>query len=188
MSATERQFWNAYYRRNLTDSYPSPDPLLFEVVPPLFEMRPYRALDVACGLGQNALWLAGQGYITDALDISDIALTIGQAYASRRGIGRMQFIQADLDEYPLEQNEYDIVVVMRFIKRGLIPDLRAAVRPGGRLIYEAYNLHALAQHPDLDPEQTFCIGELLGYFADWRILYQTTTNGVSRLVALKPTN
>jgi 2-polyprenyl-3-methyl-5-hydroxy-6-metoxy-1,4-benzoquinol methylase len=73
MSATERQFWNAYYRRNLTDSYPSPDPLLFEVVPPLFEMRPYRALDVACGLGQNALWLAGQGYITDALDISDIA-------------------------------------------------------------------------------------------------------------------
>lgn len=187
MSAAERAHWDKHYSQlKGTRDYPAPDPFLFEYVPPLFEDRPHRALDLACGFGQNALWLASQGYITDAIDISRVALMVAHVRAERQQLRNINLLPADLDTYKLEPNRYDIVVVMRFIKRGLFPDIRASVRPGGRVIYQAYNTEYLHTHPNYDPEQLFRVGELLGYFADWRVLYNANNKGVSQLVATRP--
>lgn len=188
MSVAERVYWDGHYREQRgTRDYPAPDPLLFEHVPPIFEPeRKHRALDLACGYAQNALWMAAQGYITDAVDISRVALSVAQVRASRHKLRGVNLLPADLDQYQLERNRYDVVVVMRFIKRGLMPDIRAAMRPGGRIIYQAYNTQHLHKNPDHDPEQLFRVGELLGYFADWRVLQNKHDNGISRLVAVKP--
>jgi tellurite methyltransferase len=187
VSTTDRNYWDHYYRlQKGTRDYPAPDPILFEHVPPQFESRPYRALDLACGYGQNALWMASQGYTTDAIDISRVALAIAQVRASREQISAVNLLPADLDEYNLPHERYDVAVVMRFIKRGLLPELRASVRPGGRVIYQGYNTQHLHQEPGHDPEQLFRVGELVGYFADWRILYRSDNNGISQLVAVKP--
>lgn len=190
MSAAERVYWDSYYRRQRgTRDYPAPDPLLFEYVPPIFEPeRKHRALDLACGYGQNALWMAAQGYVTDGLDISQVALSVGHLRATRRRMQGINLIPADLDQHPLEQERYDIVVVMRFVKRGLMPDIRASVRPGGRVIYRSYNTEHLQFDPNHDPEQLLRVGELLGYFADWRVLHNKNIHGVSSLVASKPSS
>ncbi|MEO1663478.1 MAG: methyltransferase domain-containing protein [Chloroflexota bacterium] len=187
MTLKERNLWDStYLRQGRVVNFPAPDPILFEYVPPMFEARPHRALDLACGYGQNAIWLATQGYDTDAVDISHVALRLGHQKAMEQKVRNVNFVVADLDTYELEPGAYDVVVIMRFIKRGLLPDIRAAVRPGGRIIYQAFNTHHLHKQPGFDPEQLFRVGELLGYFADWRILHNTNDNGVSQLAAIKP--
>ncbi len=187
MSAADRNYWDRYYRlQKGTRDYPAPDPILFEYVPPHVEPRVHRALDLGCGYGQNALWIASQGYVTDAIDISRVALAVAQVRAARQKISGVNLLPADVDEYTLQTDRYDVAVVMRFIKRGLLPELRASVRPGGRVIYMSYNTQHLHHDPDYDPEQLFRLGELVGYFADWRILYSANNNGVSQLVAVKP--
>lgn len=188
MSLEERAYWDHYYRnkRGSSKDYPAPDPILFEFVPPIFEQRPHRALEIACGYGQNALWIASQGYITDAIDISRVALAVAQVRASKLALKHVNLLPKDLDDATLEKNAYDVVCVFRFVKRGLIPDLRAAVRPGGRIIYMAHNTDMLQTDPTQDPEQLLRVGELVGYFADWKILNMLNINGVSQLVAVKP--
>lgn len=190
MTKAERVYWDNFYRQQKgSRDYPAPDPILFEYVPPIspdFEGTP-RALDLACGFGQNALWIASQGYTTDAIDISRVALAVGQVRAAKQNINKVNLMPADLDTFELQRDWYDIVLVVRFIKRGLIPAIRAAVRPGGRIIYQGYNAQYLHTDPNYDPEQLFRVGELMGYFADWRILHHTNNNGVSQLIAIKPT-
>ncbi len=187
MSVAERVHWDHYYQRQKGGrNYPSPDPLLFEYVPPLTAETEARAVDIACGYAQNALWLATQGYTTDALDISRVALTVAQARVARAGIRGVNLLPVDLDTHQLPKAAYDVAIVARFIKRGLMPDIRACVRPGGRVIYYGYNTRHLNQDPDYDTEQLFRPGELLGYFADWRVLHHSNTDGVSQLIAVKP--
>lgn len=187
MTHQERTHWDNIYRQQQGNrDYPAPDPLLFEFVPPILENRPHRALDLACGYGQNALWMASQGYVTDAIDISRVALAVAQVRAAKQNIRQINILPLDLDSAQLEKNHYDVITVVRFIKRGLIPDIRAAIRPGGRIIYQAYNTHYLHTDPHYDPEQLIRIGELVGYFADWRIVHNSTVKGVSQIVAIKP--
>jgi tellurite methyltransferase len=187
MSFDERVYWDSFYRkRRGSRDNPAPDPILFEYVPPMFEKRVYRALDLACGYGQNALWMAGQGYRTDAIDISRVALAVAQVRAARAEVKYLNLMPLDLDEAELQPSYYDVVVVMRFIKRGLMPLVRRSVRPGGRVIYQNPNTQYLHKYPDHDPEQLVRVGELTGYFADWNILHDSNVNGVSQLVATKP--
>jgi SAM-dependent methyltransferase len=187
MSTTERVYWDSHYRQQRgTRDYPSPDPILFEHVPPLLEPRVYRALDLACGYAQNAIWIAQQGYRTDAMDISRVALAVAQVRAAKANVKHLNLLPVDLDETDLHPQYYDVAVVFRFIKRGLMPMLRACVRPGGRVIYQAPNTQYLHQAPDYDPEQLFRVGELIGYFADWDVLHNSNIKGISQLVVVKP--
>jgi tellurite methyltransferase len=187
MSLEERVLWDEHYRKQQgTRDYPAPDPLLFEFVPPPFDRRPHYALDAACGYGQNALWMASQGYTVDAVDISRVALAVGQVRSAKLNLRNVNLLPHDLDEHEFTPNTYDVVVVARFIKRGLMPHLRAATRPGGRIIYLNPNTVYLHQNPDYDPEQLFRVGELMGYFADWNIIHNSSINGMSQLVAVKP--
>jgi SAM-dependent methyltransferase len=185
MSGQDRVHWDAVYRDRY--GYPNPDPLLFPYVPPVIaeDGAPHRALDLAGGLGQNALWLAEQGYQVDLIDISRVALVRAQREAAVRGLRGVNFIQADLDQHPLEPESYTLVCVFRFLNRALFPALRAAVRPGGRVLYETFNRRRLASAPNFNPDYTLDIGELGGVFADWHILRLNETGDVSQVVAIK---
>jgi tellurite methyltransferase len=185
MSQTERAHWDSLYRRYADSAFPSPDPLLFDHTPPP-DTPNQRALDLAGGQGQNGLWLASQGYVVDVLDISRVALMTGRAEMTRRGLRTINFLQADLDTEELKLNKYHLVCVFRFLKRDFFPQLRASIRPEGRIIYETYNTGYLEDHPDANPEHLIRPRELASHFPDWTILYQSDTNQISRLVALKP--
>ncbi len=186
MSAEDRQRWDAIYRQHKQGSFPEPDPFLFECTPPATGQGEQRALDLAGGLGQNGLWLASQGYVVDVVDISRMALVRGRAEMVRRDLRNINFLLADLDDIDLKLNKYQLVCVFRFLQRDLFPQLRACIKPGGRIIYETFNSRYRSQRPDFNPDYLLNPGELSGYFADWKILHFTESDPVSRLAAIKP--
>ena len=66
-----------------------------------------RALDLGCGPGRNAVWLAQQGYQVDALDVSPVALDWGRERAAAAG-AEVRFVQADVLGWRPEAR-YDLV-------------------------------------------------------------------------------
>jgi len=186
VSAEDRIRWDAIYRERADEPYPPPDPLLFEYTPPVTPEREYRALDLAAGHGQNGLWLAAQGYIVDVMDISRAALLRAQAEMAKRGLRNANLLPVDLDQVELPADLYDIICVFRYLKRELFPQLRASIRPGGRIIYESFNVRYHSLVPEFNPAFLLEVGELAGYFADWKILLSSDDGHISRLVARKP--
>lgn len=189
MSLGERRRWDAWFAEHAADPLPSPDPLLLQYTPPAHIERDQRshALDVACGRGQNSLWLAEQGYRVDLFDGSRVALTQARDEAGRRGLRTLNFLLTDLDAPEIEAESADLIAVFRFLKRPLFPLLRAALRPGGRIIYETFHTGYLQVNPSFNPAYLLEPGELAAQFSDWRVLRSVETEHTAQIVAIKPT-
>lgn len=102
-----------------------------------------RVLDVACGGGRNAIFLAERGFDVAAVDISEEALAHARRRAADAGVD-VDFARADVDSMDIEEGAYDVVVVSHFRTRERLPDLADALAPGGVLLYE----HRLATGGD----------------------------------------
>jgi SAM-dependent methyltransferase len=101
--------------------------------------RAGRALDIACGAGRNALFLAENGWQVDAVDASEVGLGLMMAAATDRGVAsRITPIRADLEaadrEFTIEPDGYDLICDVFFLERALFPEIRRGVRPGGLLV------------------------------------------------------
>lgn len=186
MSVDDRVRWDQVFRQRLSQPYPDPDPLLLHYTPPLEQETTHYALDLAGGFGQNGLWLAAQGYLTDIIDISRVALNRARQEMAIRNIRYANLLQIDVDGLRLEANHYDVVCVFRYLKRDLFPLIKLAVKPGGRIIYESFNLHYLEIVPGFNPKFLLDMGELATFFSDWNILYEEEEKHNSRVIAVKP--
>lgn len=185
MSARDRAKWNSIYKGSTDAAYPRPDLLLLDYTPPARD-RNARALDLAGGRGQNGLWLATQGYTADIIDISRVALDQTRAEMELQRIRQANLLVADLDRAPLETDAYDIVCVFRYLNRPRLPDIAAAVKTGGRIIYETFTLRYLDENPDFNPAYCLREGELSASFVGWRPLLDSSDGPVARFVAIKP--
>ena len=99
-----------------------------------------RALDVACGAGRNALYLAGNGFAVTALDISAVALDRARRDANERALD-VDWLCADLDDDPqaaLPGGGFDVIVWVRYIHRTLMPHLIERLNVGGTLLCEQH--------------------------------------------------
>jgi len=99
---------------------------------------PGRALDLACGEGQNAIWLASLGWEVTAVDYSEVAIAKANARAERDGV-TVEFASADLVEYEPEHAAYDLVLVLYLhipsAQRGAVhAKASAALAPGGTFL------------------------------------------------------
>ena len=94
-----------------------------------------RALDVACGDGRNARYLAELGYTVDAIDASDVAVDALRGAATERGLDVTPSV-VDLEREPLPPGPYDVIVTMNFLQRDLFDAMQDALAPGGLLLYE----------------------------------------------------
>ncbi len=137
-----------------------PAPFLLDCRPSL---PPGRALDLACGLGANALYLAEEGFEVDAFDWSFEALRKLRAAAREKG-RRVQTIACDVTRFPLPRGRYDVLVCFRFLERSLWPTMIEAIRPGGALVLSTFNRRYLRERAGF-PEP-YCLeeGELLAAF------------------------
>ncbi len=147
-----------------------------------------KALDIATGLGRNAIFLAEKGFIVDAVDISDVAIN----KLKQLKHPNINPIQADLDFYNLKNSEYDLIVNINFLNRRLFPLIKEALKPDGVLIFETFlmdgNSHIKTKDYLLRPN------ELIHCFIDMRIVFyqeKTTTkitgekSSVASLIAVK---
>src|SRR6188508_206246 len=92
-------------------------PLLFGAEPNRFlvaevsDLQPGRALDLACGSGRNAVWLARQGWQATGVEFSDVALEQARGLAAERGV-EADWLEADLREWEPPAGAFDLVAVL----------------------------------------------------------------------------
>jgi SAM-dependent methyltransferase len=188
VSASDLQRWNEKYTAKGIPTQLVSDAWLVEQVGGL---PPGRGLELACGLGHNAIWLAQQGWQVDALDVSPVGLSLAQNLA-RANHASVHWIAADLDEFFPETDAYDLVFVFRFLDRARLPGIiQQALKPGGRLLYETFTTTHLAR-PDShmkNPAFALAPGELPRLFPACEICeFAECTlpdRDVARLVARK---
>jgi SAM-dependent methyltransferase len=142
-SAT-RDDWNRRY---------SETKLLWTATPSRFlvaetsDLPPGRALDLACGEGRNAVWLAERGWEVVGVDFADVGLATARRLAAERGV-EIDFVHADLLAYEPEPLRYDLVCVLYLHlpadDRGrVLARAAAAVAPGGTFLLVAHDLENL---------------------------------------------
>jgi tellurite methyltransferase len=100
---------------------------------------PGRALDLACGSGRAAVFLALEGWCVEGWDLDASALERARALAARHAADA-RFAQVDLEGAtpPEPPQPFDLIVVVRFLHRPLFPWIERALAPGGRLLYETF--------------------------------------------------
>jgi len=75
------------------------------------DLEPGRALDLACGEGRNAVWLAERGWRTTGVDFSDVALAKAERLAANRGV-EVEWVLADVLEHEPERGAFELVAVL----------------------------------------------------------------------------
>jgi SAM-dependent methyltransferase len=144
-----KDFWEERYRSTSRVWSGDPNP---QLVAEVAGRPPGRALDVGCGEGADAIWLARRGWAVVAADISDVALERGAQHArdiSQEVSARIEWRQVDLLASPPEPDSFDLVSV-QFMqlppeqRNPLFAALIAAVRPGGMLLVVGHHPSDLA--------------------------------------------
>lgn len=155
--------WEQRYRAQEETSKPVPHPLVIETARSL---PPGRALDLACGTGRNALWLAQHGWSVTAVDGAPTALEILRHRAAGLRI-ETQIANFEDPRFTIEPAHYDLVAMCYYFQRNLIEQGKRGVAPGGVMIAIALLIEPGKEH------STFRLqpGELRGYFADWKVLH-----------------
>ncbi len=90
-------------------------------------LAPGRALDLACGEGRNAVWLAEQGWTATGVDFSDAGLDKGRRLAADRGV-EATWVCADATAWDPPADGYDLVAVfyLQLPSDDVLADLAAA--------------------------------------------------------------
>jgi len=162
MAVEDRERWDKKYKNN----HPIPTKIA-DVVENYYNLAEGKqALDIACGTGRNAKFLAQKGFEVDALDISPVALE------GLKNIENINPKEVDFDTYTLKESSYDLIVCTYYLNRSLFPKIEKALKESGIFIFETF-MH----HPDntkVPSNKSFLLedGELERKFkARYEILY-----------------
>jgi len=132
MSKDDINHWEKKYSGDGYEPDLSPSALLTEWPD---DRPPGSALDLACGTGRNALYLAGKGYAVSAIDSSPRAIELAGQAARERDL-KINWIVADLDNYVIRE-QYDLIIISFFYpKKTLVPSIINALKKGGILLCE----------------------------------------------------
>jgi len=142
--------WDARYRESARHLPDRPAAILAEVLPLLPRGH---ALDIACGAGRNAIFLALRGWDVTAVDFSSAALALACSAAQAAGIPvnlertfaepprhlrGLHLIEGDLEKLSLPKQAFDLIVCTNYLQRSLFRQIEAVLRPGGVLLYETF--------------------------------------------------
>lgn len=129
-----------------------------------------RALDVAMGRGRNALFLAGAGFETEGIDISQEAVDFTLEQAGVSGV-HVQALVADLEKgYPFEKDAYDLIVCFNYLHRPLFQTMKDALKVGGMVVYETFIVDQARFGRPRNPDHLLNHNELLSLFREFRCL------------------
>ncbi|MHB8454092.1 MAG: class I SAM-dependent methyltransferase [Acidiferrobacterales bacterium] len=155
--------WNARYRE--VPAVPGPPAA---VLSENLHLLPAQgcALDLACGLGANALLLARNGFDTYAWDKAEVAITKLRVLAA--GLPLHAQVR-DVIRHPPELGRFDVIVVSRFLDRSVAPHLAAALRPGGLLFYQTFTRVRADDSGPANADFRLADGEMMRLFIGLRL-------------------
>ncbi len=162
--------WNARWREKAVTGKWQPDPWLERIRSLLPQGT---ALDVACGMGRNSIYLAEQGLAVTSVDISPVALDLLNQEALRRNL-QIETLQLDLEgdqeEPVLPVGPYDLLLNFFYLHRPLLSQELTRVRPGGVAAVRTFSRAGSDQFGPIRQEISLREGELLEIFAGWEVL------------------
>jgi tellurite methyltransferase len=194
--------WDEKHRRDANCHTDEPATILKELLP-LLPVGP--ALDLACGSGRNALFLARQTGAQQrgvtAVDRSQVALESVERQAIDGGIdisrGKriepaskgLHLVAADLEHAAIAPGAFSLIVCVRYLERRTFPRMAAALSPGGMLLFETYTKAQLefAGGPK-SPEYLLDAGELDAAFPELETVFYRELRagqGIASLLARK---
>ena len=176
--------WNERYRTG-ESRLNAPSPLVERFAQ---HLAPGRALDLACGLGRHALYLAGLGWNVTAVDGSPIAIELLREKARAKGLAiDARTADLELSQFEIPPDSFDLICDCLYLQRDLFAPIKTGLRAGGLVIVTV--LLADSQQP-----HRVVPGELQTYFSGWTILHSHeeplsengATHSIAELVALRP--
>jgi 2-polyprenyl-3-methyl-5-hydroxy-6-metoxy-1,4-benzoquinol methylase len=169
---SQRDLWNQRYSQKGSVWGAAPNQF---VADRLADLEPCRILDIGCGQGRNAIWLAGRGHAVTAVDVSDVAIQQATELAADAGVA-VEFVAADLAAWEPQEAAFDLVLLAYIqaptpIRKELHRKAAQALAPGGSVFLIAHhkeNLeHGVGGPPSL--EVLFDEEEIAGDFAGFVI-------------------
>jgi tellurite methyltransferase len=197
--------WDEKYRLTAAVQPAEPASIVRELLP-LLPRGP--ALDVACGTGRHSLLLGARGQHVTAVDWSGTGLEVLEARSRAEGIpirrissaaqiakrhhGGIDLVQADLEQLPLPESTFELILSVQYLQRSLFPQLQRALRPGGVLLFETFTRARLEFNGGpRNPEYLLRSGELRNAFSGLRVLFYRELRagqGIASLMAQKQMN
>jgi SAM-dependent methyltransferase len=159
--------WDLRYAGSTSEALPQPAAVLSEnkhLLP-----ASGTALDLACGLGGNAMLLAQRGLQTHAWDVSNVAIEKLNGLAFSQGL-LLDTEVRDVERHPPTPDSFDVIVVSRFLHRPLVADMIRALKPSGLLFYQTFIRDKSPEIGPGNPEYLLAENELLRLFSQLRIL------------------
>lgn len=199
---TSQSEWDAKHNLAANDAAEAPTGILTELWPLL---PAGAALDLACGRGRNAIFVAEHGRHVTAVDWSGEALDIleERAKALEIPVRRIQqideakqitragidLLETDLETVVLTANRYSLILCVRYLQRSLFPQICRALRPGGMLLFETYTKAQLDfSGGPRDPVHLLNTGELRRAFPELEVVFYRelrAEQGIASLAARK---
>lgn len=155
-----------------------PNSMCYEIMELMPPSKPLKVLDMGCGEGKDAVFLARNGYVVSAFDITESGIEKGKLLAEKCGV-KVNFFRADIDDYRPEE-DFDIIFssgVFHFIDpkvRGeLIQSMKEHTVPGGINAINAFVKKPFIETPpdkaDGESDRNYWkSGELFMHYTDWR--------------------
>ena len=185
--------WNKRYRLRehaASDFESPPTPLLVKTVNVL---APGKALDLACGTGRNAIWLAENGWQVSAVDGASEAIEHLRGRANMRGL-KIDAVVADLEnaEFEIEPSRWDLIADCYYLQQNLFEPMKRGVKPGGTVIAIVH----ISKAGQPQTPHSLRAGELQEFFKGWEILHLQEglpndaphRRAVAEIVARRPTD
>lgn len=185
-----------YENRYQTDDYYwglVPNQLCYEIMELMPPIKPLRVLDIGCGEGKDAVFLARNGYIVSALDATDKGIEKGKLLAGKYGVS-VAFFKANIEDFRL-QAKYDIILcsgVMHFVKpeyrEDIFQNLKEHTNPNGIHAMNVFVEKPFIAVPDNKKNDIdrfrWKSGELFMHYHDWllhkvdEIVFDCNSGGV----------
>ena len=136
--ATAHQAWDQRWADEIIrQDWIKPEPLVVDSLPFLVEQGVRDVLDIGCGIGRHAIYLAGNGLKVTGLDLSESGLESAREATREAGV-EVDFQIGDFTALPIEADSIDLALAWNVIYHGdgdvvrqAIAEIRRVLRPGG---------------------------------------------------------
>lgn len=131
------------------------------------------ALDLACGLGGNSLFLARMNYQIEAIDISDVAITYIQEQAEKYKLNILPRVGdlSELTNLHWQDSTFNLIVISYYLDRSLFPLVKSLIKEEGYLFMETFYQSPQNENQGISNQYKLQPKELLAEFGDWTVLF-----------------